>query len=205
MSDPLGWSTADPADLVAAAVPGVALAHWLRRVRPPWMVQAACRRPEHTDVEFYATRGRARAAALEVCDRCPVQSSCLAWALDVEQDGQRFGIAGGLTPADRCALSRRTRGDTSDSDRRGSIAPPAAALATGGGGRVMPVAPDLRNTRRQTQMTNTALDDPDDDDGVRRLLVALFAPDDGSDDQQYPHPLLGAYMPNEGSGPPAKR
>lgn len=42
--------------------------------------------------------------AKAVCKLCPVKDECLDWALDT---GQKFGVLGGLTEAERKALRRK--------------------------------------------------------------------------------------------------
>jgi WhiB family redox-sensing transcriptional regulator len=44
------------------------------------------------------------AAALRVCQRCPVQQTCLEWALTTGQDQ---GIVGGFTEDERRSMKRR--------------------------------------------------------------------------------------------------
>lgn len=44
-------------------------------------------------------------AAKAVCDRCPLQRPCLAWALQRGDDG----VWGGLSPAERASLQRKFR------------------------------------------------------------------------------------------------
>ncbi len=72
-----------------------------------WRNNAACLSEEH---ELFFPIGTSRsaidqtAAAKRVCDRCSVQATCLAWALETHQD---HGIWGGLSEEERRSLSRR--------------------------------------------------------------------------------------------------
>lgn len=65
----------------------------------PWMKDALC---AQTDPEIFFpdsdSRDDARADAKKVCESCDVRSDCLIYALT---HGERFGIWGGLTPAER--------------------------------------------------------------------------------------------------------
>ena len=81
---------------------------------PLWRASAQCRRdnasyffaPPHFErkEEKDAREGVARA----LCRACPVQQSCLEWALEV---GPEFGIFGGRTEVERRRLrSRRAAG-----------------------------------------------------------------------------------------------
>ena len=67
-----------------------------------WLDHAACR---HRDPELFfppaelGAAARAQiAAAKRVCRRCPVQATCLTWALDNRQEA---GIWGGTTEQER--------------------------------------------------------------------------------------------------------
>jgi WhiB family redox-sensing transcriptional regulator len=53
---------------------------------------------------FFPHRGDSADLARAVCRGCPVASECLSYAIDTDQ---RFGIWGGLTPAQRRRLVRR--------------------------------------------------------------------------------------------------
>lgn len=70
-----------------------------------WRLDAAC---SGSDPELFfpdPSDGQAQAAALRVCDGCPVAVDCLVDALAVETPRQiRYGIRGGTTPADRAGL-----------------------------------------------------------------------------------------------------
>jgi len=57
------------------------------------------------DPEQFFVRGVAQARpAVRVCQRCPVQESCLDYALTHDID---FGVWGGLTERQRRTLQRR--------------------------------------------------------------------------------------------------
>lgn len=52
------------------------------------------------------------ACAIDVCNGCPVRDACLEAALRAEGQspgGQRYGIAGGLTPSQRARLRRQQK------------------------------------------------------------------------------------------------
>jgi WhiB family redox-sensing transcriptional regulator len=69
-----------------------------------WRMRAACR---HMNPDLFfpeGTKGPALQAtdlAKRICGTCPVQASCLKWALD---HGAGFGIWGGLTEGERREL-----------------------------------------------------------------------------------------------------
>jgi WhiB family transcriptional regulator, redox-sensing transcriptional regulator len=66
---------------------------------PEWWADAACR--DRPDVDFFAADpGPARA----VCAACLVRRECLDWAVAMKV---RFGVFGGLTPAERRGGRRR--------------------------------------------------------------------------------------------------
>ncbi|GGK01230.1 hypothetical protein GCM10010123_34020 [Pilimelia anulata] len=70
-----------------------------RRGDPAWRAAGACRRAD-PDL-FFPAPNEPAVAALAVCRACPVQGSCLAWALDV---GDCHGVWGGTTPKERRAM-----------------------------------------------------------------------------------------------------
>jgi hypothetical protein len=76
-----------------------------------WRYGAACLR---VDPEiFYPVDERphspAVAAAKRVCAGCPVRKICLADVMAGEDPARRWGITGGLTPAERSARYARER------------------------------------------------------------------------------------------------
>ncbi|HZD68070.1 MAG TPA: WhiB family transcriptional regulator [Actinomycetes bacterium] len=87
--------------LVASGAPAEALAAIRRGMRPGWEKDAACRGTP-TEV-FYPQPRTARSAspAKRICRGCPVRESCLRFALAC---GDRQGIFGGTTPAERRVL-----------------------------------------------------------------------------------------------------
>jgi WhiB family redox-sensing transcriptional regulator len=67
-----------------------------------WRPQAACR---GTDPDELFVKGQsAQNRAKRICRGCPVRTECLADALD---NGNNFGVWGGMTERDRRALLRR--------------------------------------------------------------------------------------------------
>ena len=73
-----------------------------------WQEFALCRRydPElffPVAEEGSALGDAARASARRVCRACPVQLSCLNWALE---NGEDYGVWGGMTESERRALHR---------------------------------------------------------------------------------------------------
>ena len=74
-----------------------------------WPERAACRE-EDPDL-FYPPEGERGSnlalrelVAKRICATCPVQSECAAYALAVDE---RYGVWGGLTPAERQRRRRR--------------------------------------------------------------------------------------------------
>jgi WhiB family redox-sensing transcriptional regulator len=76
-----------------------------------WRQRAACQAPG-VDPDLFFPVGdfgpalSQAAAAKRVCARCPVQDSCLAWAL---HSGEQDGIWGGTMPRERRRLRARLR------------------------------------------------------------------------------------------------
>jgi len=71
-----------------------------RQDESAWRVRGACRQAD-PDL-FFPAAHEPPASALEVCGGCPVQGSCLAWALDVDDC---HGVWGGTTPKERRAMA----------------------------------------------------------------------------------------------------
>lgn len=74
-----------------------------------WRHSAACL--DAVDADFFPVRqgGGEYEAAREVCHGCPVQVECLDVAMTTEgsrSGGARFGMRGGLTPAERATRYR---------------------------------------------------------------------------------------------------
>ena len=80
---------------------------------PSWQRDAACR--NHPPDWWFPAKGRSVSAAKAVCAGCPVRDACLSWALDEVDVGpgdphttsHRYGVLGGLSPAERTALARQ--------------------------------------------------------------------------------------------------
>ncbi|MFC9736143.1 WhiB family transcriptional regulator [Streptomyces hydrogenans] len=72
-----------------------------------WRFAGACSTQESD--EFFANRARALAASRERCLSCPVIKQCLTVALAQETGRYRWGVHGGLTPAQRLALEWEER------------------------------------------------------------------------------------------------
>jgi len=76
--------------------------------RTDWRARSACL---EADPELFFPVGSSGPAvhqvdeAKQVCNRCPVRSACLEWALDARQE---HGVWGGLTEDERRSLRRRT-------------------------------------------------------------------------------------------------
>ncbi len=69
-----------------------------------WQQDAACRDAE-PDL-FFSTAEEDRAAALELCNACPVRLECLEHALETRE---AYGIWGGTDEQERKRLLRRRR------------------------------------------------------------------------------------------------
>lgn len=92
-----------------------------------WRDQAACAAPEVDPGLFFSADSTNRgpvsdeereAAALAVCERCPVMEQCRAWAL---ASGERHGVWGGLTEGEleaRIKLKERVASLTFPSGRK---------------------------------------------------------------------------------------
>lgn len=75
------------------------------RERPDWMEEAACK--NRTDLFFPGEHGMTEvAAAKRICAACPVESACLAYALEY---GEKDGIWGGTSGDQRKAILKRRR------------------------------------------------------------------------------------------------
>lgn len=80
---------------------------------PDWRDHAACRDvdpelffgPQDSPVDTAPLRWEL--VAIATCVSCPVQATCLAWALDAGQ--VQWGVLGGLRAADRAALHGTSR------------------------------------------------------------------------------------------------
>lgn len=73
--------------------------------------------PKSHDPNFYPEVGNKadmRGRAKGKCFACPVRSDCLEWALQLEGNADanhRYGILGGLDPAERAAEFRNRRNE----------------------------------------------------------------------------------------------
>ena len=71
-----------------------------------WEDHAACRLPQHADVDWFPGKGDSLAVqrAKAVCATCPVRQACLD-----DQLGERFGVRGGMSEKER-RVERKRRG-----------------------------------------------------------------------------------------------
>jgi WhiB family transcriptional regulator, redox-sensing transcriptional regulator len=81
---------------------------WLPSLPAPqtWQEEASCRDldPEMFFIEAHTAETRQdKAAAIAVCNACPVAAECLAYALEHDE---RYGIWGGTSAADRRMMKR---------------------------------------------------------------------------------------------------
>lgn len=72
------------------------------------MAEALC---SQTDPEiFFPEKGGETMTAVQVCRRCPVQATCLQWAID---NNETYGVWGGMSYRSRIQLQQdRTSGET---------------------------------------------------------------------------------------------
>lgn len=91
-----------------------------------WRTRAGCR---GTDPEVFfpvaengPERERAEGAAKAVCAGCPVRAQCLAWA----SEALPFGVAGGMSEAERAALRRNHQSRSRPRSRRAPVTPSPA-------------------------------------------------------------------------------
>ncbi|MFI1734015.1 WhiB family transcriptional regulator [Streptomyces acidicola] len=83
-----------------------------------WAEQAACR--GRSLGEFFTDSQRGIVSAKRICRICPVREECLTEALRAE-DGSRYGVYGGLTPAERAELVATPQ---PTADRKVEVPPP---------------------------------------------------------------------------------
>lgn len=70
---------------------------------------ALCARVENADL-FHPAQGRnGDSTAKWICRRCRVRQRCLDWALTLPDDHDRYGVYGGLSPAERRAVRKQRR------------------------------------------------------------------------------------------------
>lgn len=76
----------------------------------PWIEAAMCRRlveeGELTPDDFYPLPGETAARAKQACAMCPVRLPCLDYSLAI---GEKNGVWGGATEADRRRIRRKRR------------------------------------------------------------------------------------------------
>lgn len=83
----------------------------------PWMEDAACRGMD-SSVFYYpdGERGHARKRRVKVakaiCRQCPVLEECRSFALN---NGEKFGVWGGMSEAEREAYQKSMGGNTPES------------------------------------------------------------------------------------------
>lgn len=77
---------------------------WTPHLPPEWYGDALC---AQIDPEpFFPEKGGSTRASKKVCAACPVREKCLQYALD---NGERFGIWGGVSERDRRKILRDRR------------------------------------------------------------------------------------------------
>ena len=79
-----------------------------------WQDRAECRKAPDPDIFFGLTGGVGGASAdhreaKSYCDRCPVRSECLEYTLENERSDDRYGVFGGMGPAERDREAARRR------------------------------------------------------------------------------------------------
>lgn len=72
---------------------------------PAGLMRSGCRRLVQKKA-FFPEKGASSKEARAVCDACPIQATCLEYALDHDE---RFGIWGGTSERERRALRRARR------------------------------------------------------------------------------------------------
>lgn len=72
--------------------------------RTEWMSDAACKGA--SDDLWFPERGEPAHHAKAVCRECPVRQACLDYAIE---NGERWGIWGGMTVRERRAEKRRRK------------------------------------------------------------------------------------------------
>lgn len=65
---------------------------------PDWIADGVCHNKPHLNYLFFSDDRAEQDAAKSMCARCPVASFCLVYAIE---NGEKFGIWGGASPADR--------------------------------------------------------------------------------------------------------
>lgn len=73
-----------------------------------WIVRARCAEIGADPETFYPGEYGSLTTAKAICDACPVESECLAWALKVESQGSySFGVFGGTSARRRSEILGR--------------------------------------------------------------------------------------------------
>jgi WhiB family transcriptional regulator, redox-sensing transcriptional regulator len=75
--------------------------------RDGWMAAASCK--DRDSALFFPSDGMGVLEAQTICSACPVQSSCLSYALD---NGIVFGVWGGVSERGRRDLRQKRRRGT---------------------------------------------------------------------------------------------
>jgi WhiB family redox-sensing transcriptional regulator len=73
--------------------------------RPDWTLDALCAQVLDDEI-FFPPKGGSTREAKSICAQCPVKAECLAFALE---NGERFGIFGGLSERERRRLKGADR------------------------------------------------------------------------------------------------
>ena len=90
----------------------LALSIDLNDERYAWRAYGACRL--HPEIDFFPARGHSTAEAKAICAGCPVRDICLEVALN---NGEKFGIWGGLSERERRRLRNARRVEHVDARR----------------------------------------------------------------------------------------
>lgn len=77
-------------------------------IMPAWPPGAVCTRDDTDDLfpERGVQASAVRATIARLCDRCPIRTECLEWALTRPEP---FGIWGGTTDQERRVMRRQRR------------------------------------------------------------------------------------------------
>ena len=76
----------------------------LNAERPNWQARAACRHIDVAHLDWFSDHPAQQAAAIRICNTCPVRDECLHAAIVA---GDRFGIFGGVTARDRARIRKQ--------------------------------------------------------------------------------------------------
>jgi len=114
---------------------------------PAWQEYAICRQSDPE--RWFPEKGGSTKVIKKICNSCPVQYECLEYALD---NGEAFGVWGGLSEQERRLLRRRTRHSVDVEARRAHV-----ARLTAAGLDSEQIATELRMTARQVLRDRAAL------------------------------------------------